>query len=212
MKGVIIAFMILLALPIMTNAQKGIEEDLRTELLEMGRIDQEVRDRFMKLLQTKPDLNEPSDEFLALVAEQNKIDETNFRRLEEIIKEYGWPGKDLVGEEASGFAWLILQHAKLEQQKPYLPIIKNAVSEGQAKAYNLAMLEDRILAGEGQKQIYGTQIVNGPDGKMVVHPIEDPVNLDERRKSVGLMPMEEYLKQSEINLGQSIDRGNLDSK
>jgi hypothetical protein len=58
------------------------------------------------------------------------------------------------------------------------------------------MLEDRVLVRKGKKQIYGTQVHSGPDtgGKMVLDPIQDEAQVDERRASVGLMPLKEYLK------------------
>ncbi len=182
-------------------AQAKIAEDLRTELLEMGRRDQEVRER------PQPPLNSP--DIQPLIEEMTKIDQANFRRLEEIVNEFGWPGKHLVGEQASTAAWLILQHADLEQQKRYLPALRSAVARGEARASNLAMTEDRILVGEGKNQLYGTQIVSGPDGKPILHPVSDPENIDERRKAVGLPPIDEYLKHGEAELGVKIDRGNL---
>jgi hypothetical protein len=182
-------------------AQAKIAEDLRTELLEMGRRDQEVRER------PQPPLNSP--DIQPLIEEMTKIDQANFRRLEEIINEFGWPGKHLVGEQASTAAWLILQHADLEQQKRYLPALRSAVAKGEARASNLAMMEDRILVGEGKNQLYGTQIVSDTDGKPILHPVDDPANIDARRKAVGLRPIDEYLNYGEAELGVKIGRGNL---
>jgi hypothetical protein len=101
--------------------QAKLSEDLRTELLAMGRRDQEIRERPL------PPLN--SSDIQPLIEEMTKIDQANFRRLEEIINEFGWPGKHLVGEEASTAAWLIFQHADLEQQKRYLPVLRSAVAK-----------------------------------------------------------------------------------
>jgi hypothetical protein len=54
-------------------------------------------------------------------------------------------------------------------------------------------LTDRILVGSGKKQIYGTE-TNFKDGKAVATPIDDEDHVDERRKALGLEPLEEYLK------------------
>src|SRR4030095_3660822 len=50
-------------------------------------------------------------------------------------------------------------------------------------------LEDRVLVGEGKKQLYGSQVVAGPDGLPRLHPIEDPENVEERRRAIGLPPL-----------------------
>jgi hypothetical protein len=185
-----------------------LNDDLRTELLEMGRVDQDVRFRFMGRLNESGPVFLNSDEFRELVAEQDEIDEANFLRLEEIVDEHGWPNIALVGEEANGAAWLILQHADIERQKQYLPILRAEVSRSGALAANLAMLEDEIALADTGEQIYGTEIKMLNDDVFIA-PVIDPAKLDERRASVGLPPMEEYLKQAEAEIGRPIDRGNL---
>lgn len=39
------------------------------------------------------------------------IDKQNTARMKEIIRQHGWPGRTLVGEEAAQGAWLLVQHA-----------------------------------------------------------------------------------------------------
>jgi hypothetical protein len=183
-------------------------EELRIELLEMGRIDQDVRFRFMDRLNESGPSFLNSDEFRNIVEEQDEIDEANFLRLAEIVDEHGWPSIALVGEEANGAAWLILQHADLEQQKQYLPILREEVARNAALASNLAMLEDEIALADTGEQIYGTEI-KLVDDNVIVAPVIDPARLDERRVSVGLPPMEEYLEEAEAEIGRPIDRSNL---
>jgi hypothetical protein len=180
--------------------------ELRNEIIEMVRVDQIMRERVVAAL-AKVDFNAPpSDEWIALVREQDQLDEANGRRLEEIVDEYGWPTFDLVGEEASRGAQVILQHGSLDRKKRLLPELEKAVSNDQALASDLAMVQDSIRVADGQNQIYGTALVNGPGGEMMLHPIEDPGRVDERRESVGLPPLEDYLREVEKNLGRSIAR------
>jgi hypothetical protein len=54
-------------------------------------------------------------------------------------------------------------------------------------------LTDRVLVGEGKKQLYGTQL-STKDGKLTPQPIEDETNVDVRRKEAGLQPLAEYIK------------------
>jgi hypothetical protein len=46
---------------------------------------------------------------------------------------------------------------------------------------------------QGKKQIYGSQVVKDSKGSWIVHPIEDPANVDKRRLEIGLIPIKDYL-------------------
>jgi hypothetical protein len=133
---------------------------------------------------------------MSLQRRQDELDRKNMARLAEIVEAHGWPGRSLVGEEASRAAFLILQHAGLGSQKKYFPLLRRAAAKGEARPADAAMLEDRILMREGRKQIYGTQVRSGPEtgGKLELYPVEDEGRVDERRAAVGLPPLAEYLK------------------
>lgn len=124
-------------------------------------------------------------------------DQERTNRLKEIIAEHGWPGVDLVGEEGEDAAWLIAQHSDLdpEFQAEALELLRDAVAEGQASPGNLAYLEDRVRAGRGEPQLYGTQTGCTRGGKPAMPDIEDPDGLDERREEAGLPPYDRYLRQ-----------------
>jgi hypothetical protein len=165
---------------------------LRTELEKMMEEDQKFRTRLMTV---EEKYGQNSKELAALWKEQTEIDNRLLKRLEEIIRQYGWPARSLVGAEASLAAFLIIQHADYEYQKKYFPLIKEAMEKGEIAAGHVALLEDRILMREGKKQIYGSQLRrNEKTGKYELWPIEDEENLDKRRASVGLEPIAEYLK------------------
>lgn len=199
------AFIICLVVPMLAVAQQATHSDLRDELLEMGRMDQSVRERMIPLIREHPTGPWP-DELVALVEEQEQIDRANMERLEEIVSEFGWPGSDLVGIDASRAAQTILQHAELEQLRRLVPFLRDAVAEGQGDPAQLAMTEDQIRVEEGGSQIYGTEVVQGPDGIPRLYPIEDPDSVDERRAEVGLPPLDEYLDQLEQVIGRPIQR------
>ena len=85
-------------------------------------------------------------------------DEINRERLKEIIKEYGFPTKKLVGKDAMEGIFLVIQHADMDKawQATQLPNIKNAVDKGDIHAQDYAYLYDRIKVNAGEKQLYGT--------------------------------------------------------
>jgi hypothetical protein len=53
-------------------------------------------------------------------------------------------------------------------------------------------MTDRILVSSGKPQRYGSQTLF-KGGELVVQPTEDPEHLDDRRKSLGLIPEADYL-------------------
>ena len=198
-----------MAFPLAALGQAS-NEELRAELLEMGKLDQGVRERIVGLLRDAGPNSLSSDEFRAPAQEQQQVDEKNFLRLEEIVRQHGWPSTGLVGEEANGVAWLLLQHANIDRQKQYLALLRQTATGIKERA-SVAMLEDEIALAEGGKQIYGTEITLG-NGKAAVAPIVDPAQIDARRAAVGLPPMGEYLRRAESELGMPVDRSALSAE
>ncbi len=121
-------------------------------------------------------------------------DSVNLVKVSRILDERGWPGHDVAGPRGSQTIFLVIQHAGLEAQQKYLPLVREAVRKGYVNPSSLAMLEDRVALKESRSQVYGTQI--GRDGETGVYyilPLDDPDNVDQRRASVGLGPISEYI-------------------
>jgi hypothetical protein len=161
---------------------------LRQELLAMMKEDQEARNAAIK----------GGFDNQEIFKKVEAVDRKNTARLKEVVVKYGWPGRTLVGEEAAHAAWLLVQHADRDRafQKDCLVLMRAVVKRGEVSAKDIAYLTDRVLVGENKKQTYGTQF-KVVDGKMVPSPIDDPANVDKRRKEVGLGPLGEYKKQLE---------------
>ena len=121
-------------------------------------------------------------------------DSINLVQVKKIIHDYGWPGPDEVGEQGATTIFLVIQHADSLTQVTFLPKMREAVRKGKAKTQDLALLEDRILTTQGKAQIYGSQLRRNEQGKYEFFPIMDEVNVNKRRASVGLGPLEEYAK------------------
>jgi hypothetical protein len=121
-------------------------------------------------------------------------DAARTEQMKEILDEHGWPTFGLVGEDGEDAAWAIVQHSDQDPafQREALELLRTAVAAGQASPGNLAYLTDRIAAGAGEPQTYGTQVGCGPDGP-VPAPLADEAAVDARRAEVGLEPMADYL-------------------
>ena len=115
--------------------------------------------------------------------------------LEKIMEQQGLPGITDVGEDGTQALFLLIQHSpSLEFQKKCLPLMETAVRQGEFPAVHLAYLTDRILTREGQPQVYGTQGGSVENGIIMPYPIEDEEHVNERRRILGLEPIEEYFK------------------
>ncbi len=124
-----------------------------------------------------------------------KQDSLCINKVEDIIKNYGWLGKNRIGEKANQTLWLVIQHAELETQEKYLPLLKKSVDDGESQGWHYAFLKDRILMRNNKKQIYGTQAKWNKDSlRMEIYQIEDIKNVNNRRKKLGLETVEEYAK------------------
>jgi hypothetical protein len=122
-----------------------------------------------------------------------EVDARNTQRMKEIVQQIGWPTKSKVGGAAAYGAWLLVQHADREGgfQAQCLKLMKEA-PPGEVEKANIAYLEDRVRVNIGRPQLYGTQFHTDKDGTFGPRPIEDPDNLERRRKEMGLRSFAEY--------------------
>jgi hypothetical protein len=116
-------------------------------------------------------------------------------RLAQILAERGWPGERQAGADGAQAAWLIVQHAIARPafQRQALRLVRAAAACGEAPAWQAAILEDRIRTLEGRPQRFGTQFDWDAGGQLSPLPIEDLAGVDERRRSLGLRPLEEEI-------------------
>lgn len=135
-----------------------------------------------------------SEELSALWNLINEKDSINLIKIKKILDERGWLGSNIIGKQGNSALFLVIQHSDLETQLKYLPMMQEAVKNGNASAGSLALLEDRLCIKQGKRQIYGSQIGRNSEGGYSVNPIIDPYNVDKRRKEVGLGPIAEYVK------------------
>jgi hypothetical protein len=128
--------------------------------------------------------------------EMKEMHNKNALELNEIIDDIGYPTVDKVGKEASEASWLVIQHAIGQPafMKKCLLLLEGAVNECKADIIDLAHLKDRILVFQDRPQYYGTQYDWDENGELSPNIMDDAVNVDERRKSIGLNSIEEQTK------------------
>ncbi|HKX31740.1 MAG TPA: DUF6624 domain-containing protein [Blastocatellia bacterium] len=169
--------------------EKWLNPELRGELVKMYKEDQDL----LKVLGEAKDDAERKER-------ANRVKEVahlHFNRMKEIVNQYGWPGKTMVGSFGAQAAFLMVQHSdgELEFQKKCLELLKEAAAKKEATLEHVAYLTDRILVAEKKKQVYGTQFgpceKDDPNGPC---PIEDPEHVEDRRKEMGMMPLTKYME------------------
>lgn len=164
--------------------------ELRDEILQRLKSDQAIR---MEVVKNYPPGKPLPDE---VIERFKAIDKENTARMKEIVKQYGYPGYSLVGENAAQAAFIMIQHADqdLEFQKQCLELLRKAVEQKDIFPASVAYLTDRIRVAEKKPQLYGTQVNITPDGKVEAPVIEDEANVDKRRAEVGLEPLAGYIE------------------
>ena len=135
-----------------------------------------------------------SDEMIAHWKKISERDSINLIKIQKILDERGWLGPDVIGNQGNITLFLVIQHSDQAVQEKYLPMMREAVTKGNARPSNLALLEDRVALGQGKRQIYGSQIGRNPEtGEFYVSPLQDPDNVDKRRAEVGLGTLQDYI-------------------
>jgi len=140
-----------------------------------------------------------------LMTHLKNADSTNMARVEELIRQYGYPGKKLVGTPTNEAVFFVIQHSQHIDQ--YLPLIKKAADEGELPFHLYAMMLDRSLMYNGKEQLYGTQakgfqMTDPQSGKKIfttiIWPVKDAANVNALRKQAGF---EQTIEQNAKRLG-----------
>jgi len=164
---------------------------LKAELESIHDNDQKYRDIMGEMAEIHGWKSKEVDSVGVLLKKQDSI---NTDKISMILEKHGWLSEAQVGEKANEAIFLVIQHSNFTTQEKYLPIMRAAVKDGNARGKDLAYLEDKVALKKGEKQIYGTQIGNDwKNNKPYVRPLVDPINVDKRRKEVGLKSIEMYL-------------------
>ena len=128
------------------------------------------------------------------------VDERNQQIVVSILEQCCFPTLAEHGSKSVEAVFLVVQHAGKGLREKYFPLVKKSAEEGALQRSAVALMEDRMLMDKGEKQKYGSQVSkeNG-SAEWVLHPIQDPENVNKRRAEVGLGPIEGYLKHFNID-------------
>lgn len=179
-----------------TEYEKDFDKPLMTKLDNIRQSDQGYRREISKI---EKKYGRQSDEMKAHWQKIHEADSINLVEVKKILDERGWLGAKVVGYQGNQTLFLVIQHADLETQVKYLPMMREAVKLGNAQASSLAMLEDRVALRQGKRQIYGSQVGRDREtGEYYVSPLIEPEKVNDRRAAVGLGTIQDYISHWDI--------------
>ena len=175
-------------------------------LCELHERDQQIRHKLMSVQQAyiAEQRAELIDSIVMLVAEQDRADSLNRVAVDSLLQN-GWP--EGLSEQSNHTIWLIIDHADVEYQERYLPLIEQQAVRGTISPSDYATLLDRVNVRRQRPQRFGTQTgYKQRDDEVFtfVYPIENIDALDSLRLSVGLDSMHLYLRQVSETLGTEV--------
>jgi hypothetical protein len=123
---------------------------------------------------------------------KDSLNKENFNAIERLGKEgVNVLNRAEVGQFFATRCFLIIQHSDTASMVKYLPVIKSLYDQGETTGENYALLYDRVQVHRYKGvQYYGTQ-VNSVTNKP--YPIKNEINVDKRRKELGMEPLKDYL-------------------
>jgi hypothetical protein len=124
-------------------------------------------------------------------------DSINLHKVEQIIDKYGWPQTEAIGAQNNYTLFTVIQNSDFKTQERYLPIMKQAVKSGDLLPESFANLIDRKAITEHGLQVFGTMLKKEADTYSFA-PIAEEETVNERRKEIGLCPIEDFAKRNSI--------------
>ena len=166
-------------------------------LTEVWEKDQAIRVQMLKLntaviVEGRTEL---IDSLVSVSEEVERIDDENLVIVEDVLQQ-GLPAG--LSADSYNTIWIVIDHASIEKQEEYLPIVEQMSAEGLIPIDKHAILFDRIAMRQKRPQRYGSQVLQFGQAdavKSYVWPVENPMVLDSLRSSVGMSPIADYVNQ-----------------
>lgn len=131
-----------------------------------------------------------------MVLLMSALDRRDREWLRPVVARQGWFRNSEYGPGVASAAFLIVQHADhdLDFQREMLALLEPIAAEGEMRASSYAMLTDRVAVNSGEPQLYGSQgWCIGPGEWAPRDHVGTLEEVDERRATVGLHPMADYV-------------------
>jgi|GEM_PF-5901936 len=123
---------------------------------------------------------------------QDSIDQANRKRILQVYKTYGWPGKTLVGK-AAPYVTIMSLHFPDSLMVALYPKLKKEYKRGNISGSAVAQMYDKHLLLNKQPLLYGMfQHYDSASKKNLPPMIKNITETNKARKKLGLPPLEKY--------------------
>lgn len=166
-------------------------------LAEVWERDQSVRHQMLALTKAVTAEGQMNlvDSLIATHELLERIDAENGAIVDSLLQD-GMPAN--LAPESYKTIWIVIDHAPLEMQEKYLPMVEQMAVQQLIAASDYACLFDRVAMYQNRPQRYGSQSVQfGQSDAMRLYlwPVEDLEKLDALRVEMGMQPIADYLRQ-----------------
>lgn len=144
------------------------------------------------------------DSLLILNDALERVDAENMATVDSVLRD-GLP-KGL-SHDSYKTIWIVIDHASLDKQEHYLPLIEQMSNDGLIGKDEYATLFDRIAMKNNRPQRYGSQTVqfgSADSLSLYLWPLESPTQVDSLRAAVGMSPIAEYLDAVAASVGMDV--------
>jgi hypothetical protein len=153
---------------------------VRLELLQLVALDREAR----------ADLKKTGYNMKSSAADHvSAVDEANLPKVRAIVRKYGFPTVEQVGEDGAEAAW-VLAYDAVQDPSLQLRVVNDLIGKNVrfVNNYQLAVTSDRANLKLQRHQPYGSQL-QAINGEWKIHDIDSITKVDGRRRRLNLMPI-----------------------
>ncbi|MEM7431626.1 MAG: DUF6624 domain-containing protein [Pseudomonadota bacterium] len=163
-------------------------QTIQTEINRLWVADQAARRAYV-LLRGRDLSGDEHWAYIRAVAHTVEVDYEALAYMKSVLETVDWVDRWRFGTRISRHAWLLVQHADQDPdfQVMALERMSHHVESNGVRKRDYAYLWDRVAVNQGRLQRYGTQpIWECVEGKLELHPMEEPDAVDQRRATVGM--------------------------
>lgn len=160
-------------------------DSLAFELLKLDKDFTKYRDTLRK---TQQAYGLKSQQYQNVWELNKQNDSLIYLRIENITTRFGYPTKKQVGENNS-IIFYIIGFAPLNIKEKHIELFRKAANEGEISLRDFAYFEDKYMVAKFGFQKYGTYYKTGNNYKAIYFPVIKLSELNERRKTMNLEPV-----------------------
>lgn len=129
------------------------------------------------------------------IADRIAVNRKIFRQFLGLLRNEGWIDAQRFGVQAASDASVLAKHSNhLPLLAAVLPLVERDLGHSEDTSQVFAIFYDEAQIELGRKQRYGSQLNTDARGEPFVLPLEDPDRVGELRRSIGLPPLVDYLR------------------